>query len=186
MDFVNTLRERWWRRVECLVTTGDLSEWLTRAGLLPEAAVASSRDLASARRLREAIDACVVTSLEGLAPPGDAVAEIDRSLRHLRGRPSLHIHGERALLCEELPADPVKRALGRVALDAARMLGTDARHGIRICASETCSARFYDRSPGGRRIWCSMDGGCGNREKVRRYRGRQQRPNGDPRWATAS
>ena len=38
-----------------------------------------------------------------------------------------------------------------VALDAARMLGAaEERARIRICGSETCSARFYDRSPAAR------------------------------------
>jgi predicted RNA-binding Zn ribbon-like protein len=57
-----------------------------------------------------------------------------------------------------------------VALDAARMLGTDdERWRIRICASETCSGRFFDRSPAGRRRWCSMRT-CGNEAKARRHR----------------
>jgi predicted RNA-binding Zn ribbon-like protein len=52
------------------------------------------------------------------------------------------------------------------------MLGTPAeRARIRICASETCSARFYDRSPAARRRWCSMQA-CGNVEKARRHRAR--------------
>jgi predicted RNA-binding Zn ribbon-like protein len=57
-----------------------------------------------------------------------------------------------------------------VALDAAQMLGTAAeRARVRVCASETCSARFYDRSPAGRRRWCSMRT-CGNEAKARRHR----------------
>jgi predicted RNA-binding Zn ribbon-like protein len=57
-----------------------------------------------------------------------------------------------------------------VALDAARMLGVAAeRDRVRVCASDTCSARFYDRSPAGRRRWCSM-ALCGNVEKARRHR----------------
>ena len=64
------------------------------------------------------------------------------------------------------------RALGMVAYDAARMLGIPAeRERVRICASDTCSARFYDRSPAGARRWCSM-AGCGNQNKARRYRSR--------------
>ena len=31
LDFVNTLRERWWRNVETLVTEDDLAEWLVAA-----------------------------------------------------------------------------------------------------------------------------------------------------------
>jgi predicted RNA-binding Zn ribbon-like protein len=52
------------------------------------------------------------------------------------------------------------------------MLGIEAeRARVRICASETCSARFYDRSPAARRRWCSM-ATCGNQAKARRYRER--------------
>ncbi len=52
------------------------------------------------------------------------------------------------------------------------MLGTPAEAArIRVCASATCSARFYDRSPAGRRRWCSM-ALCGNEAKARRHRDR--------------
>jgi predicted RNA-binding Zn ribbon-like protein len=59
-----------------------------------------------------------------------------------------------------------------VAYDAARMLGiATERARVRICGSETCSARFYDRSPAARRRWCSM-AACGNQNKARRFRER--------------
>jgi predicted RNA-binding Zn ribbon-like protein len=52
------------------------------------------------------------------------------------------------------------------------MLGDPAeRARVRVCASETCSARFYDRSPAGKRRWCSMRT-CGNEAKARRHRAR--------------
>ena len=34
LDFVNTLRERWWRNVETLVTEDDLAEWLVATKVL--------------------------------------------------------------------------------------------------------------------------------------------------------
>ena len=53
-----------------------------------------------------------------------------------------------------------------VAYDAARMLGiASERARVRICGSDTCSARFYDRSPAGARRWCSM-AVCGNQNKA--------------------
>jgi predicted RNA-binding Zn ribbon-like protein len=79
--------------------------------------------------------------------------------------------GAPALLPGE-PADPARHALGRLARDAAAMLGTDERDRVRICAGERCSARFYDRSRAGRRRWCSM-AACGNVAKARRHRARQ-------------
>jgi predicted RNA-binding Zn ribbon-like protein len=98
---------------------------------------------------------------------------IDRALVHAGARPQLALDaGGRPVLGERPAADSPRRALGAIALDAARMLGVATDRGrIRICASETCSARFYDRSPGGRRRWCSMRT-CGNEAKARRHRAR--------------
>jgi predicted RNA-binding Zn ribbon-like protein len=174
MDFVNTLRERWWRRVETLVTPADLVLWLQRAELLPagSGARASEALLRSARELRESVDACVLALAAGEAVAPGALRTIDGWLaagseqRTLaRGPDGLPALGRCA------PADPVRHALGAIALDAARMLGTAERSRARICGSDTCSARFYDRSPTAGRVWCSMRG-CGNVAKARRHRER--------------
>ena len=174
MDFVNTLRERWWRRVETLVTTGDLVAWLGQAELLSRSApTRATRDqLAAARRLREAIDAGVVAATSGRPMPVAAAGEIDRWLPAATVAQTLTLDpsGD-SCLRERAPDDAVDHALGRVALDAARLLGTDERERARICASERCSARFYDRSPAAGRVWCSMRG-CGNVAKARRHRAR--------------
>jgi predicted RNA-binding Zn ribbon-like protein len=173
IDLVNTKRERWRRRVETLVTPDDLGLWLVRARLLPAPPRVSRAHLRQARELREAIDACLQAALTGEAAPPDAVAGIDGWLANATPRARLAIAGDGTPVLSALePGDPVKRALGELALDAARMLGTPAeRERIRVCASETCSARFYDRSPAGRRRWCSM-ALCGNEAKARRHRER--------------
>ena len=80
------------------------------------------------------------------------------------------------VLGERAAADSPRRALGMLALDAARC--SARRPSVRGCASarpRTCSARFYDRSPAGRRRWCSMQT-CGNAAKARRHRARRARP----------
>jgi predicted RNA-binding Zn ribbon-like protein len=178
LDLVNTLRERWWRRVECLVTPGDLSAWLAAAGLTEAPVPATAAHLAAARRLREAIDALVVAVVAGAPPPPAAVAEVDRRLHDAVAVPCLTAGPAGPELGAHAPADPVRAALGAVALDAARMLGTADRERVRICAGDTCSARFADRSPAGRRRWCSM-GACGNRAKATRHRNRRQRSGAD-------
>jgi predicted RNA-binding Zn ribbon-like protein len=101
------------------------------------------------------------------------VRVIDRLLVHAGTRPQLVLDaGGRPVLGERSAADSPRRALGAIALDAAQMLGTPAEVArVRICASDTCSARFYDRSPAGRRRWCSMRT-CGNEAKARRHRER--------------
>jgi predicted RNA-binding Zn ribbon-like protein len=175
LDLVNTLRERWRRRVETLVTPADLALWLERAGVVAAAGpfTVTPSALEEARALREAIDACVSALVAGVPSPAEAVALVDSWLVHagprlVPGPAGVPVLGERA------DGDPPRRALAAIALDAARMLGDPAeRARVRVCASETCSARFYDRSPAGRRRWCSMRS-CGNEAKARRHRARSR------------
>lgn len=171
LDLVNTLRERWRRRVETLCGPEDLDRWLRLAGLLDPGSPARACEahLVAARGLREAIDAAVVAHLVGEVPPAAAVATLRAHLGAAVAPAALRVADGRLEMTEGAVEDPVAHALGRVALDAARMLGTAERDRVRVCASDSCSARFYDRSPGARRRWCSMTG-CGNRAKVRRHR----------------
>jgi predicted RNA-binding Zn ribbon-like protein len=173
LDFVNTRRERWRRDVECLLSVDEVVVWLVRAGLLPQATRAPASVLAEARELREAIDVGVRAAVAGRAPDPAAVALIDDWLTLAGSRPALVAGRDgRPLLAERPRAESPRRALGMVAYDAARMLGIPAeRARVRICGSDTCSARFYDRSPAGARRWCSM-ALCGNQNKARRYRSR--------------
>lgn len=173
-DFVNTLRERWWRRVETLVTPADLTCWLERAELLAPGSVArpSLQRLREACELRESIDAAVVALIAGDAIDPRALATIDGWLPGAATCQTLAEGADgRPVLRPAASADPLEHALGTLALDAAQMLGTDQRSRVRICASDTCSARFYDRSPTSARLWCSMRG-CGNVAKARRHRAR--------------
>jgi predicted RNA-binding Zn ribbon-like protein len=176
VDFVNTFRERWRRGVETLVTPGDLSAWLVCAGVMDAPAPVTRKVLQQAHALREAIDALVVATIAGDPAPGEAITLVDDWLVFAGARPQLVADPARGgvpLLAERAPADSPRRALGMVAFDAAQMLGTDQRGRIRICASETCSGRFFDRSPAGRRRWCSMRT-CGNEAKARRHRERRR------------
>jgi predicted RNA-binding Zn ribbon-like protein len=180
VDFVNTRRERWRRGVETLVTPEDLATWLVQAGVMGTSGRAGSiavtrKVLAQAVDLREAIDTLLVDAIDGTAAaPVEAITLIDDWLVFAGVRPQLIAGGDGLpLLTERAAADSPRRALGTIALDAATMLGSDQRSRIRICASETCSARFFDRSPAGRRRWCSMRT-CGNEAKARRHRQRQR------------
>ena len=165
LDFVNTRRERWRRDMECLLTVDDVVVWLVRARLLPQPMKAP------ASVLREAIDAGARAAVDRRPPDPAAVALIDGWLALAGARPALLIDPiGRPVLTDRPRADSPRRALGMVAYDAARMLVIEAeRARVRICASDTCSARFYDRSPAARRRWCSM-AVCGNQAKARRFR----------------
>jgi predicted RNA-binding Zn ribbon-like protein len=177
MDLVNTCRERGNRCVDCLVDDADVVRWLVMAGLLEAEGPPAPRGLATATRARrEAVDAGVRAAAEGEPPPASSVELIDGWLAHATSRSRL-VAGANGLPRLEEPqrADSPRLALGAVALDAARMLGqAEERDRLRICASLTCSVRFYDRSPGAGRRWCAMSG-CGNLEKARRLRARRAR-----------
>ncbi len=173
LDFANTLRERWHRTVETLVTPEDLGGWLREARLVDAPPPVTAGLLDEARALREAIDGCVRALLDGTPAAAADVARIDGWLPGAAPQVRLALGpGGVPLLGDADPRDPAAGALAAVALDAARMLGrAEERRRVRVCASETCSARFFDRSPAGRRRWCSMST-CGNEAKARRHRAR--------------
>jgi predicted RNA-binding Zn ribbon-like protein len=170
LDLVNTRRERWRRSVECLTGDRDAAAWLVAAGLLSDAPPAPRGLADEARTLREAIDAGVCAVLAGDPMETGALGVIGEWLTLAGARPALVAGDDGLPVLTDAAPDSPRRALAAVALDAARMLGTPReRERVRICASGTCSARFYDRSPAGRRRWCSM-AACGNVEKARRHR----------------
>jgi predicted RNA-binding Zn ribbon-like protein len=171
LDLVNTLRERWWRRVETLVTPDDLAHWLVAAQLLDAPGPVAAADLARARALREAIDAAVVAVTESRPLPAGLDQAIAAALAAAPPRDVVALTPAGLTAAVERDGTAVQCGLAALALDAAAMLGPDELGRIRICASETCSARFFDRSPAGRRRWCSMQE-CGNVEKARRHRRR--------------
>ena len=175
LDFVNTRRERWRRNVETLTSPQDLAGWLVEAELLADPMPIGRDLLREARDLREAIDVAVMAATARDPVPATAVKRIDEWLVRAGTRPRLVVDPAGVpRLGERGPTDTPRRALGTIALDAAEMLGLESQRGrVRICESETCSARFYDRSPAGARRWCSMQR-CGNVAKARRHRSRQR------------
>ena len=177
LDLVNTLRDRATAPRETLDTPSDLGAWLAAAGLLEAAGPPPAAVLEEACELRAAIDAAVTAVVAGATVPARALTRIDDWLVHAGSRPLLALGADGLpVLGERPPADSPRRALGTIALDAATLLGTPAeRARLRICASETCGTRFFDRSPAGARRWCSMRT-CGNEAKARRYRERERAP----------
>ncbi len=177
LDFVNTRRERWWRDVETLVTPGDLGRWLVQAEVADDPPPRVTRDaLADAIRLREAINAGVDAHLASRPFPRSAATVIDGWLPLAEPTPRFVVGGDGlGELRADVDAGRAAHAIALVARDASIMFGTGERGRIRACASETCSARFYDRSRSGMRRWCSMEG-CGNVAKARRHRARVRTP----------
>ncbi|TQK44971.1 putative RNA-binding Zn ribbon-like protein [Streptomyces sp. SLBN-118] len=121
-------------------------------------------DVPAVRELREALRAAC------LAHAGHRPERSPAALDELLAEAPLYVtvadDGTAALR----PADP-DALVSRIAdaLAAAAADGTWAR--LKACEAEDCRWVYYDRSPGGRRRWCSMSV-CGARAKMRTYRAR--------------
>jgi predicted RNA-binding Zn ribbon-like protein len=170
LDFVNTVRERWRRSIDLLVTPDDLACWLRDSEILATAPAVTREALEAARGLRAAIDSCVDAAMAGRSATAAAVGAIDRWLPYARPNPRLELRGGAVRYLERLRPE-LEDGLGLIAQDAARLLGTAEVERVRVCAAPNCGVRFFDRSPAARRRWCSMSA-CGNVAKARRHRAR--------------
>ena len=174
LDLVNTLRERWRRRVETLVTPDDLGLWLVRAQLLPAPERVTPARLRDARELREAIDACVQAAVARAAAPPAAVAVIDQWLAHAGAQVRLDspATGHR---CSESGRRPTRCGARSVRShstprNARHARGSRAHPRLRV--GDVLGALLRSLA-GGRRRWCSM-ALCGNEAKARRHRERSR------------
>ncbi len=102
------------------------------------------------------------------APTFDDSAWTSTSRHHLAlMMPTLALHWESA-------ANDPDLILAPILLNAADLLVGGWHPKVRQCEGETCGWLFLDRSPSGRRRWCSM-ADCGNRAKVRKFYLQQER-----------
>ncbi|MFJ4914330.1 CGNR zinc finger domain-containing protein [Streptomyces sp. NPDC088726] len=156
--------------IEALVNTLDVE---TGADTLDTAEGCAGLDLAApdvpaARTLREALRA-VCLAHAGHRPPEDgAVSLLDRLLAGAPLRVRVDEAGAAVLCAAEEP--PGLTARVATAIAAASADGTWDR--LKVCEAADCRWAYYDRSPAGRRRWCSMSV-CGARAKMRAYRARQ-------------
>jgi predicted RNA-binding Zn ribbon-like protein len=170
LDLLATLRDRHRRPLECLREPADLDHWLAVVGLrLP--ARATDRDLADARRLREAVNVVVRAQLASVAPDANAIGELNEWAR----RPPLAPQIDRRLRLEWDSEDAVQAALALLAREAIELLTGPERTLIRECeAAPVCSRLYLDRSRGRRRRWCQMEW-CGSQAKMAAYRRRRRK-----------
>ncbi|MGW2087395.1 CGNR zinc finger domain-containing protein [Streptomyces sp. NPDC001880] len=124
-------------------------------------------EVPDARALREALrTACLAHA--GHRSPDDAAATLDRLLAEAPLRVTVDAAGAAALRPATEPAGLTARIASAIATAAAE--GTWAR--LKACEAEDCRWAYYDRSPAGRRRWCSMSV-CGARAKMRTYRAKR-------------
>nr|WP_206313890.1 CGNR zinc finger domain-containing protein [Streptomyces coryli] len=157
-DFVNTLD----------VESGadDLESFLTDDRV--SALSLRKRDLPALRRLREALRA-VCLAHAGLPAPTEPLGEL------LAAAPlTVAVSpdgGARLRPARELKGVAVLTARIAATIASAAADGTWDR--LKACEADDCRWAYYDRSPAGRRRWCTM-AVCGSRAKMRAYRTRQR------------
>jgi predicted RNA-binding Zn ribbon-like protein len=181
LDFINTVGgTRAGASEEKLGSYSDLLDWGVLGGAVSRdtagrlAALANREparaagELDRAKAFREALHAVFSAQLEGRAAPKEAMesvnAEIGRALSHAR----LARDGEHYVWSWNV-ADALDAPLWAVARDAGDLLTGGPLQRLRECASDTCGWLFLDTTKNHSRRWCDMKG-CGNRDKVRRYR----------------
>ncbi len=185
LDFANTLDERGRVPVERLVSFDRLIDWGVQAGLLAATEAAqlrvhaaadphqAERVLTRARALRETIFGLVhaLNRLECVDPRdlnrfNASVAEAARHTSLVQAGNGLRWDYPCGLPRLDAVLWPVARSAVEL-LTSAALIGR-----LRVCAGEGCAWLFLDFSPKQNRRWCDMSV-CGNRAKLRRYRGRQ-------------
>jgi predicted RNA-binding Zn ribbon-like protein len=179
LDFTNTVDSRGERfGPDVLQSYGDLLDWGMRLNVLGAAEVAalhgltaerSKAALARAKGLREALYRIFTTR-----PSADPL-DLDLLQSEVRAA-----QGARMLLPNadgyawRWRADDPDTVTHRIALVAADLLTSSALNRVHICPGENCAWLFLDKSPAGRRRWCSEET-CGTRNRVRRWRAQRRK-----------
>jgi predicted RNA-binding Zn ribbon-like protein len=165
LDFVATVSERRTTREDRLRSPEDLVAWVSGAELVEEPVVVTGHGLARALAVREAAFALLAALLDGTTPPAEDVERVVAAAGH-RVRLELDADGQ---LHRRGDLDAV---LGELAADCLALHGPE-RASLHWCADAACTRPFLDRSRGGRRRWCGMQG-CGDRAKAAAYRQRRR------------
>ncbi|MFE9910120.1 CGNR zinc finger domain-containing protein [Streptomyces clavifer] len=156
--------------IEDLVNTLDVETGSDALGT-PEGRAAfglAEEDVPDAVLLREALRTACLAHAGHRPPDGGQVPPLDRLLADAPLRVTVDAAGAAALRPATEPAGLTARVAAAIASAAAD--GTWAR--LKACEAEDCRWAYYDRSPAGRRRWCSMSV-CGARAKMRTYRAKR-------------
>ena len=184
IDFTNTVGSRGGAPEEHLRTFGDLVAWAEARGILPRAGAARLRRAAAGRpaaaraalgralELREALYRVIeAAAATGRPAPAD-LAIVNAQVRETFSRMRLSGRRSRLELTTEdagtgSMADPMLTPVVRAAVE---LLTSEDIARVRTCADLSCAWLFLDTTRSRTRRWCDMKS-CGNRSKVRRFRG---------------
>jgi predicted RNA-binding Zn ribbon-like protein len=165
LDLVGTVSERGTHDAEELVSPQSLAQWYVDAGLVTRRPPVTDEDLTAAVALREHLYPLVRSLVDGTPPPARHRTALNRAARGPVPVQSIDAHGRRTTRGD------AAACLVAVARAAIELFDRDDGAVVRFCADETCTHPFLDRSRTKQRRWCDM-ASCGDRAKVRRFRGR--------------
>jgi predicted RNA-binding Zn ribbon-like protein len=165
-SFVNTVDIE--NGIEELTDAAALRGVLMRVGALPRgASPLAEEDLEKALEVREALRRLLLVNAGGEVDP-----EALTVLEHASADARLAIRFERDAQPTLLPrAGGVDGAIGRILAVVYTCMADGSWSRLKACPREVCGWVFYDRSRNSSSRWCAMSV-CGNRTKIRRYRGR--------------
>lgn len=119
---------------------------------------------------RSALYRLVIAAIGGDTPPPDDLSLFEQELRETYAHAHLSVAGNAPGYAWTWPDDPhLETILWEILRSAEEMLCSDRVERLRQCAGEDCHKVFLDTSKNRSRRYCSP-GGCGNRERVRRFR----------------
>jgi len=170
VDFVNTLH--WYEGVpvELIGTDAELAAWLAEHNL-PARQLAGC--LPAFHELRERVRSIIQALAAGRLPLADDVAALNAALAAPAGQLVLvGADTPRPQLAFGAEVSDARLCSFQVALSLATFLEFGDRRRLKLCANAGCGFAFLDTSMNATRRWCDMRY-CGNRLKVRAYRGRR-------------
>ena len=170
LDFVNTVGNRLGDARDDLPDVAALNRWARRAGVLRGGArcAATPRQLARIRGIREELHRLFRPLASGLPPDQRALDRLGGRLARLAARRELRSAAGKVSWEWRIPAGDPDRIIAPILESAAALLVSRHVARIRECDGAGCGWLFVDRSPAGRRRWCSMLD-CGNRAKVQEF-----------------
>ena len=155
-----------WAREHGVLKGGDAERLLARGKRRPSEA---ERVLADARALRELLHDALTAMAAGRAPAASTLDDLSERIGRWYQFGRLVPSGG-VLQWTYAGDDTLDRLIWEVARAAVRLLTSSRLTRVRACAATDCGWWFLDETKNASRRWCDMKV-CGNREKVRRFRG---------------
>jgi predicted RNA-binding Zn ribbon-like protein len=169
LDFIAALHDRRADPGNPVAEASRLAEWLKSRGLPEPTGGLTERDLDDAGALCVSIAALARALLASDPPAAEDIGRLNATGRHATPVFLMQAGGRRRVAVGEVD---IAASLSVIARDAINLFtGPDVGR-LRACASPDCELLFFDRSPSGRRRWCSMKR-CGERVASASYRRRR-------------